>query len=134
QSDGLLDRHRLRGELVDGGHHPRGRHFGRSQRFDVVAMATTLINAFQFPVAIDRSLGQLKQQRDYPTYVGQLVKQVLLTNPGERAHRPDFGAGLLGMVFAPNDDATASLLQTTILQGLNAWLGSIISVNDVLVR
>jgi Bacteriophage baseplate protein W len=97
-------------------------------------MATTLINAFQFPVAIDRSLGQLKQQRDYPTYVGQLVKQVLLTNPGERAHRPDFGAGLLGMVFAPNDDATASLLQTTILQGLNAWLGSIISVNDVLVR
>jgi len=93
-----------------------------------------LINAFQFPVAIDRALGQLKQQRDYATYVGQLVKQVLLTTPGERAHRPDFGAGLLGMVFAPNDDATASLLQTTILQGLNAWLGSIISVNDVLVR
>lgn len=97
-------------------------------------MATTLINAFQFPVAIDRSLGQLKQQRDYPTYVSQLVKQVLLTNPGERAHRPDFGAGLLGMVFAPNDDATASLLQTTILKGLNTWLGSIISVNDVLVQ
>ncbi|HEY4187768.1 MAG TPA: GPW/gp25 family protein [Polyangia bacterium] len=94
----------------------------------------TLINAFQFPVAIDRALGQLKQQRDYPTYVGQLVKQVLLTTPGERAHRPDFGAGLLGMVFAPNDDATASLLQTTVLQALNTWLGSIISVNDVLVQ
>ena len=26
------------------------------------------------------------------------------------------------------------MLQTTILQGLNAWLGSIISVNDVLVQ
>jgi Bacteriophage baseplate protein W len=93
-----------------------------------------LVNAFQFPVAIDRSLGQLKQQRDYATYVGQLVKQVLLTTPGERAHRPDFGAGLLGMVFAPNDDATASLLQTTILQAITTWLGSLISVNDVLVQ
>ncbi|HVV53395.1 MAG TPA: GPW/gp25 family protein [Polyangia bacterium] len=93
-----------------------------------------LINAFQFPVAIDRSLGQLKQQRDYATYVGQLVKQLLLTTPGERAHRPDFGAGLLGMVFAPNDDSTASLLQTTILQALNTWLGTILSVNDVLVQ
>jgi Bacteriophage baseplate protein W len=93
-----------------------------------------LVNAFEFPVAIDRSLGQLKQQRDYATYVGQLVKQVLLTTPGERAHRPDFGAGLLGMVFAPNDDATASLMQTTILEALNTWLGSIISVSDVLVQ
>jgi Bacteriophage baseplate protein W len=93
-----------------------------------------LINAFQFPVAIDRSLGQLKQQRDYATYVGQLVRQVLLTNPGERAHRPDFGGGLLGMVFAPNDPSIASLLQTTILKALTAWLGSILSVQDVLVQ
>lgn len=93
-----------------------------------------LINAFQFPVAIDRSLGQLKQQRDYPTYVGQLVRQVLLTNPGERAHRPDFGAGLLGMVFAPNDPSIASLLQTIVLKALTTWLGSILSVQDVLVQ
>jgi uncharacterized protein len=93
-----------------------------------------LINGFQFPVAIDRSLGQLKQQRDYATYVGQLVRQVLLTSPGQRAHRPDFGAGLLGMVFAPNDPSIASLLQTTVLQALTTWLGSILSVQDVLVQ
>lgn len=91
------------------------------------------IDALQFPISVDRALGQLKKERDYDRYVAQLIKQVLLTSPGERAHRPDFGAGLLRMVFAPNDPATASLLKTTIFQNLTTWLGTIITVNDVQV-
>ncbi|HEY7375580.1 MAG TPA: GPW/gp25 family protein [Polyangia bacterium] len=91
------------------------------------------INALQFPISVDRALGQLKKERDYDRYVAQLIKQVLLTSPGERAHRPDFGAGLLRMVFAPNDPATASLLKTTIFQNLTTWLGTIITVDDVQV-
>jgi hypothetical protein len=91
------------------------------------------IQAIQFPISIDRALGQLKRERDYDRYVAQLIRQVLLTSPGERAHRPDFGAGLRRMVFAPNDPATASLLKTTIFQNLTNWLGTIISVNDVSV-
>ncbi len=89
------------------------------------------VEAIQFPVSIDRSLGQLKQEHDYDRYVAQLIRQVLLTAPGERAHRPDFGAGLRRMIFAPNDTATASLLQTTIFQNLNRWLGDIITIQDV---
>jgi phage baseplate assembly protein W len=91
------------------------------------------VDALQFPISVDRALGQLKKERDYDRYVAQLIKQVLLTSPGERAHRPDFGAGLLRMVFAPNDPATASLLKTTIFQNLTTWLGTIITVNDVQV-
>jgi phage baseplate assembly protein W len=94
-------------------------------------MATEPVDAIQFPISIDRALGQLKRERDYDRYVAQLIKQVLLTSPGERAHRPDFGAGLRRMVFAPNDPATASLLKTTIFQNLTNWLGTIISVDDV---
>ena len=92
---------------------------------------STPINAIQFPISIDRALGQLKQERDYDRYVAQLIKQVLLTTPGERAHRPDFGAGLRRMVFAPNDPATASLLKTTIFQNLTKWLGTIVTLNAV---
>lgn len=92
------------------------------------------INAFHFPIRIDRARGQLKQEPDLSRYVQQLIKQVLLTAPGERAHRPDFGAGLRRMVFAPNDDATATLLQTTIYQHLTQHLGSLISVNEVRTR
>ena len=94
-------------------------------------MATNPVDAIQFPISIDRALGQLKKERDYDRYVAQLIKQVLLTTPGERAHRPDFGAGLRRMVFSPNDPATASLLQTTIFQNLNRWLGSIIQLKAV---
>lgn len=92
------------------------------------------IDAIHFPVRIDRALGQLQKERDYERYVSQLIRQVLLTAPGERPHRPEFGAGLRRMVFAPNDDATASLLQATVFQNLNQWLGELIDVDNVNVQ
>ena len=64
----------------------------------------------------------------------QLIKQVLLTGPGERINRPDFGCGLRRMVFAPNADATAQLLQVTVMQSLEKWLASVITVDSVVVR
>lgn len=89
------------------------------------------IEAFHFPIRIDRARGELKQEPNLERYVAQLIRQVLLTAPGERAHRPTFGAGLRRMVFAPNDDATAALLQTTIFQHLTQNLSQLIDVNDV---
>ncbi len=94
-------------------------------------MANSPIDAFQFPVSVNGGRGELKREGDYNAYVAQLIRQVLLTAQGERTHRPTFGAGLLRMVFAPNDDATASLLQTTIFQALTENLGTLINVNDV---
>ena len=86
------------------------------------------------PFAIDSGLGKLAEEKDYAAYVEQLMMQVLLTNPGERIDRPDFGCGLRQMVFAPNSDVTASLTQVTVLHSLETWLGSLISVNDVKVQ
>lgn len=83
------------------------------------------------PLAIDRGLGQVTDEEDYARHVDQLVKQVLLTNPGERINRPDFGCGLRRMVFAPNSAAAASLLKVTVLQSLDKWLGTVIKVDDV---
>jgi phage baseplate assembly protein W len=86
-----------------------------------------------YPLAIDRGLGKVTDEDDYSRHVVQLIKQVLLTNPGERINRPDFGCGLRRMVFAPNSDAAASLLKVTILQALDKWLGTVIKVDDVVV-
>lgn len=91
------------------------------------------IEAFRFPVGIDSDGGELLKERDYEAYVSQLIRQVLLTAPGERINRPDFGAGLRRMVFSPIDDATATLIQTTIFQNLDRWLGNLISVDDIKV-
>lgn len=92
------------------------------------------VDSIRFPFGIDRARGQLQKEPDYERYIAQLIRQILLTAPGERPHRPDFGAGLRRMVFAPNDDATASLLQATILQNLRQWLGNLIEVGDVSAR
>lgn len=84
-----------------------------------------------FPLRRDASLGGLHKETDYPAYVRQLIKQLLLTAPGERVNRPDFGAGIRRLLFAPTDDATASLLETTVFQNLERWLGNLIRVDEV---
>ena len=87
----------------------------------------------RFPLAIDSGAGRLAEERDYAAYVEQLIKQVLLTSPGERVNRPDFGCGLRQMVFAPNSDITASLTRVAVVQALDRWLGELIRVEDVKV-
>ena len=92
---------------------------------------TTKIMAVRFPFAIDDRLGRLAQENDYEQYIRQLIRQVLFTAQGERINRPDFGAGVRRLVFAPNSPATASLAQTLIYQALTTWLGTLIRTDDV---
>ena len=48
--------------------------------------------------------------------------------PGERVNRPDFGSGLLQLVFAPNSPELAAALQFTVQAALQRWLGDVIEV------
>jgi uncharacterized protein len=90
--------------------------------------------SIRYPVAIDNSLGRLEQETDYAAHVEQLIKQVLFTSPGERINRPDFGCGIKRLVFAPNSDVSASLLQVSAFEALNRWLDPVISVTDIKVQ
>jgi phage baseplate assembly protein W len=90
--------------------------------------------SLRYPFAIDGAQGQVAQERDYAEHVEQLIKQVLLTAPGERIHRPDFGCGVKRLVFAPAGEAAATLAQSIIYQALTRWLDSVISVHEVSVR
>ncbi|MBZ4420177.1 GPW/gp25 family protein [Myxococcus sp. RHSTA-1-4] len=92
------------------------------------------IQSIRFPFAVDESSGRLAEEPSYEAHVEQLIRQVLLTTPGERAHRPDFGCGLRRLVFAPLTDATAQLTRVMVLQALDRWLGSVLRVEEVQVR
>lgn len=92
-----------------------------------------ILHALRYPFAIDAGGGRAAEEADYEAYVRQLIRQVLLTAPGERINRPDFGAGIRRMVFAPNSPAVASLAQTFVYQALTRWLATIIKVEDVKV-
>jgi uncharacterized protein len=92
------------------------------------------VHSIRYPFGIDRGLGALAQENNAERHVEQLMMQVLLTSPGERINRPDFGCGIRQMVFAPNSVVTASLVQVTVFQSLEKWLGSLISVEKVEVN
>ncbi len=70
---------------------------------------------------------------DDDDHIRDMIEQFLFTNPGERVNRPDFGSGLLRMVFEPNSPELAAALQFTIQAGLQRWLGDVIEVRDLQV-
>ena len=64
-------------------------------------------------------------------HIRDMIEEFLFTNSGERVNRPDFGSGLLQLVFAPNSPELAATLQVTIQAGLQRWLGDLIEVQKL---
>jgi phage baseplate assembly protein W len=82
-----------------------------------------------FPYQFDSS-GRTAQAN--PTqHIQDLIQQVLFTAPGERVNQPDFGCGLLQMVFAPNSAELLTASQFLIQGALQLQLGDIITLNSV---
>ena len=71
---------------------------------------------------------------DHDDHVRDLIEQVLFTSPGERVNRPDFGSGLMQLVFAPNSDELATATQFMVQGALQQWLGDLIQVEAVQVE
>jgi phage baseplate assembly protein W len=67
-------------------------------------------------------------------HIRELVYQVLFTNPGERVNRPDFGCGLLTLVFEPNSEVLAAATELLVKAALQRWLENEIQVEGVDVR
>jgi phage baseplate assembly protein W len=82
-----------------------------------------------FPVATDAT-GAIAEAA-YEIDIEQSVRIILGTEPGERVMRPDFGAGLRGMVFEPINTTTIALVQYRVQQALIQWEPRIDSVNVV---
>lgn len=68
---------------------------------------------------------------DDDDHIRDMIEQFLFTNAGERVNRPDFGSGLLQMIFAPNSPELAAALQFTVQAGLQRWLGDVLEVQTL---
>jgi phage baseplate assembly protein W len=84
-----------------------------------------------FPFHFNRS-GRTASTED-ADHIRDMIEQLLFTNPGERVNRPDFGSGLLQMVFAPNSPELASALQFTTQATLQRYLGDLIDLRELQV-
>jgi phage baseplate assembly protein W len=67
-------------------------------------------------------------------HIRDLIEQVLFTAPGERVNRPNFGCGLMQLVFQPNSEELAATTQMLVHGALQQWLGDLIQVNEVRVE
>lgn len=71
---------------------------------------------------------------DRGAHLRDLIEQVLFTTPSERVNRPDFGAGLLELVFAAESDELLAASRFMIQGALQQWLGDLIEVHAVVVE
>lgn len=90
----------------------------------------------QFPYSFDtrgRTADSDQDMSPQNRHIRDLIEQVLFTAPGERVNRPDFGCGLLQVVFAPNSAELVTATQYLVQGALQNILGDLISLNDVAV-
>ena len=68
---------------------------------------------------------------DADDHLRDLIEQVLFTAPGERVMRPDFGSGLLALVFEPGGPELVATTQHLVQGSLQQELGHLIAVDSV---
>jgi phage baseplate assembly protein W len=80
-----------------------------------------------FPYSID---GRNRTSRaDRAEHVRDLIEQLLLTSAGERVMRPDFGSGVLALVFEPVGPEFAGSMQYLLHSALELWLADVVRVD-----
>jgi hypothetical protein len=87
---------------------------------------------FDFPFHFDgRGRTASTSEADH---VRDMIEQLIFTNPGERVNRPDFGSGILQLIFAPNSPELAAAVQVTLQAAVQRWLGDVIELRDLDVQ
>jgi len=66
-------------------------------------------------------------------HVRDMIELLLLTSPGERVNRPDFGSGLMQQVFAPNSPEIAAAIEFSTRAAVQRWLGDVIDVQKLAI-
>lgn len=88
----------------------------------------TLTN-LRYPYQID-GRGR-SAEADEVAWIRGLIEQVLFTSPGERVMRPNFGSGVMQLVFAPNSPELAATTQFLVQGALQQYLGNLIALEGV---
>ena len=75
---------------------------------------------WSFPVTPDAA-AQDVARAEHEEDIRQSIRIILETSPGERVMRPDFGSGLMAMVFEPINYTTLALVKQRVEHALVLW-------------
>jgi phage baseplate assembly protein W len=87
---------------------------------------------YGFPLRIGAAHRQAERV-SYPDHVAQMIRQLLLTSPGERVCLPDFGCGLRQLIFSPKTAGLTSTTEMMVRKALEKYLSAHIRVRGVKV-
>lgn len=79
---------------------------------------TLLGRGWRFPVTSDRRGPRLEEG---PAKIEQSLRLILLTTPGERILRPEFGCGVHDLVFRPNTVTLRGQLEDRIREAITEF-------------
>ncbi len=83
-------------------------------------MSAVLPKVMSFPLGGVDVQGRLRYADDDQS-VREVIRNILLTGPGERLMRPAFGAGLLDFIHRPNNETTRTLLANLVRKAIEQW-------------
>jgi Bacteriophage baseplate protein W len=86
---------------------------------------------YAFPFRIDAGSQRGAEAATYADHVDQMLRQLLLTSPGERTCLPEFGCGLRRLLFAPQSDALVATVQIQVRQAIERWLSDQVQLQKV---
>ena len=84
-----------------------------------------------FPMRINKQ-GNLTLSQEIDN-IEESILIILLTEPGERLYRPDFGCRIHQLAFAPLNSKTLMLMKIWVKEALERW-ESRIEIEDVIVK
>ena len=73
-------------------------------------------------------------EADGPEHVRQLIEPLLFTQPGDRVNHPDFGSGVMQLVFAAASSEVAATAEFVVRGCLQQFLADRIAVTDLSVE
>lgn len=85
------------------------------------------------PYRIDGT-GRSAVTDDPRRHAHDLIEAVLFTAPGERVNRPDFGSGILEMLFDTNNQALETAADFLIQSAIQKHLSEILTVSQLSLR
>lgn len=74
---------------------------------------------WRYPICLDFQ-GRVATSA-YEDDIKESIRIILGTSPGERIMRPDFGCGIVDMVFMSLDSLTLGMLESQVIEALLLW-------------
>lgn len=75
---------------------------------------------WQFPITVDEITGRVVES-SYEENIRQSIYLIIMTKPGERLMRPDFGCAIHNFMFENIDYTTLSRMKQAVEEALIRW-------------